>query len=89
VHALIRGHDLSASMSRYLIRRIEETPNITPRRRTRVVALDGREHLESVTWRDETGEEAWRALYRTPTGSAAASRSTRRASCAPASISRT
>jgi thioredoxin reductase (NADPH) len=58
VHMLIRGPDLAASMSRYLIRRIEETPNITLRRRTRIVAVDGKEHLESVTWRDDaTGEE--------------------------------
>jgi thioredoxin reductase (NADPH) len=44
-------------MSRYLIRRIEETPNITLRRRTQIVALGGGEHLESVTWRDDaTGD---------------------------------
>jgi thioredoxin reductase (NADPH) len=58
VHILIRGPDLASSMSRYLIRRIEETPNITLRRKTQIVALDGNEHLEKVTWRDEaTGEE--------------------------------
>jgi thioredoxin reductase (NADPH) len=57
VHMLIRGPDLAASMSRYLIRRIEETPNITLRRRTRIVAVDGGEHLEQVTWKDDaTGE---------------------------------
>ncbi len=59
VHMLIRGPDLASSMSRYLIRRIEETPNITLRRRTRIVTLHGAEHLERVTWRDEaTGEES-------------------------------
>ena len=58
VHMLIRGPDLASSMSRYLIRRIEETPNITLRRRTNIVAVDGKEHLEKVTWRDEAnGEE--------------------------------
>src|SRR5678815_4725335 len=46
-------------MSRYLIRRIEETPNITLHRRTRIVALRGGDHLEEVTWRNETtGEES-------------------------------
>ena len=40
-------------MSRYLIRRIEETPNITLHRRTRITSLTGRDHLEEVTWRDE------------------------------------
>jgi thioredoxin reductase (NADPH) len=57
VHILIRRPDLASSMSRYLIRRIEETPNITLHRRTRVVALEGKEHLEKVTWIDDaTGE---------------------------------
>ncbi len=63
VHVLIRGPDLASSMSRYLIRRIEETPNITLRRRTSIVALNGSEHLESVTWRDDTTrEETTRAI---------------------------
>jgi len=58
VHILIRGPDLASSMSRYLIRRIEETPNITLHRRTRIVAASGGDHLEMITWRDDaTGEE--------------------------------
>ena len=55
VHVLIRGPDLAESMSRYLIRRIEETPNITLHRRTRITAMAGGEHLEEVTWRDDAG----------------------------------
>jgi thioredoxin reductase (NADPH) len=51
VHVLIRAADLSASMSRYLIRRIDETPNITLHRRTRITALAGGDHLEEVTWK--------------------------------------
>jgi thioredoxin reductase (NADPH) len=63
VHMLVRGPDLAASMSRYLIRRIEETKNITLRRRTHIVAVDGGDHLESVTWRDDaTGEESTRPV---------------------------
>jgi thioredoxin reductase (NADPH) len=58
VHVLIRGADLSSSMSRYLIRRIEDTPNITLHRQTRVTSLIGGEHLEAVTWRDASGAEA-------------------------------
>jgi thioredoxin reductase (NADPH) len=42
-------------MSRYLIRRIEENPNIQIRTRTEIVALEGDGHLESVQWRDGTG----------------------------------
>jgi thioredoxin reductase (NADPH) len=59
VHMLIRGPDLADSMSRYLIRRIEETPNITLHRRTQVVGLSGGDQLDQVTWRDEaTGVES-------------------------------
>jgi thioredoxin reductase (NADPH) len=53
VHVLIRGPELAATMSRYLIRRIEDTPNITLHRRTYLTALHGGEHLEGVTWRDD------------------------------------
>jgi thioredoxin reductase (NADPH) len=50
-------------MSRYLIRRIEDTPNITLRRRTRIVGLSGADHLERVTWHDdETNEETTRPI---------------------------
>jgi thioredoxin reductase (NADPH) len=63
VHMLIRGPDLAASMSRYLVRRIEETPNITLHRRTQIVALHGGDKLERVTWRDDaTGEESTHAI---------------------------
>jgi thioredoxin reductase (NADPH) len=55
VHLLVRSDNLSASMSRYLIRRIEETPNIQLRTRTEVVALEGDGHLERVQWRDGAG----------------------------------
>jgi thioredoxin reductase (NADPH) len=51
VHILVRSTGLADSMSRYLIRRIEETPNITLRVRTSLTALDGTDRLERVTWR--------------------------------------
>jgi thioredoxin reductase (NADPH) len=57
VHIVVRAEGLAASMSRYLIRRIEETPNITLHARTRVVGLSGENHVEQVTWtNDATGE---------------------------------
>jgi thioredoxin reductase (NADPH) len=63
VHILVRGPDLTSTMSRYLVRRIEDTPNITLRRRTSIVSLEGGDHLESVTWRDgATGEETTRPI---------------------------
>jgi thioredoxin reductase (NADPH) len=39
-------------MSRYLIRRIEESPRIELRSKTEIVALEGSNHLERVSWRD-------------------------------------
>jgi thioredoxin reductase (NADPH) len=56
VHLLVRSNNLSASMSRYLIRRIDETPAIQLRTGTEIVALEGNGHLERVQWRDSTGE---------------------------------
>jgi thioredoxin reductase (NADPH) len=56
VHLLVRSNNLSASMSRYLIRRIEETPAIQLRTGTEIVGLEGNGHLERVQWRDSTGE---------------------------------
>lgn len=58
IHLLVRSRDLSASMSRYLVRRIEETPAIQVRTRTEIVALEGDGHLERVQWRDATGAVA-------------------------------
>lgn len=57
VHLLVRSSSLSAGMSRYLIRRIEETPTIQLRTKTEIVALEGNEHLERVRWRNATGSE--------------------------------
>ena len=56
VTMLIRGPALSDTMSRYLIRRIEETPNIELKTHTRIVALEGTDSLERVTWRDAAGK---------------------------------
>lgn len=52
VHILVRGAGLAESMSRYLIRRIEESPNISLLTQTEIVALEGNGHLEKVTWRN-------------------------------------
>jgi thioredoxin reductase (NADPH) len=51
---LIRGPSLAASMSRYLIDRIEATPNIELCSHTELTALHGERAsgLEAVTWRD-------------------------------------
>src|ERR1700738_2786193 len=59
VYMIIRGGGLGASMSRYLIERIEATPNIELMFNTEVVALDGAEDgsLERVRWRSRLGGE--------------------------------
>jgi thioredoxin reductase (NADPH) len=50
-------------MSRYLIRRIEETPTITLRPYTEIEALDGGDHLESVRWcNKQTGHSEEHAI---------------------------
>jgi thioredoxin reductase (NADPH) len=56
VHMLVRGPGLAESMSRYLIRRIEETPNIELRTRTQIEHVDGEGHLERVTWHDAAAD---------------------------------
>ena len=56
VHMVIRSTGLADTMSRYLIRRIEDHPAIVRHVRTEVVSLEGNGHLERVGWRDnETG----------------------------------
>ena len=50
VHLLVRATGLSESMSRYLIRRIEDTPNITLHTCTEIKALEGDSRLEQVQW---------------------------------------
>ena len=51
VHVLIRGAGLADSMSRYLIRRIEDSPKVTLRTRTNIEALEGSDRLERLRWR--------------------------------------
>jgi thioredoxin reductase (NADPH) len=61
VHMIIRGGGLGASMSRYLIERIEATPNIELLFNTEVVGLEGSEvaSLDRVRWRSRlSGDES-------------------------------
>jgi thioredoxin reductase (NADPH) len=56
VWMLVRGPGLAASMSKYLIDRIEATPNIELLTRTEIAGLEGSRTsgIESVTWRTTT-----------------------------------
>ncbi len=61
VHMLVRSGGLSDTMSRYLIRRIEENPNIQLHLFTEITALDGDNALERVQWleKQKGGEPQW------------------------------
>jgi thioredoxin reductase (NADPH) len=52
VHVLVRSDGLADTMSRYLVRRIEENPTIVLHTRTEITALEGNGSLERVRWRD-------------------------------------
>jgi len=65
VHMLVRGPDLAASMSRYLIDRIDATPNIELHRHTELTGVDGdpARGIDGVSWRDaSTGAEEQREI---------------------------
>ncbi|HKU41677.1 MAG TPA: FAD-dependent oxidoreductase, partial [Polyangiales bacterium] len=63
VHVLVRSSGLADTMSRYLIRRIEESPTITLRPYTEIEALEGEAELERVRWRNrQTGAVETRAI---------------------------
>ena len=52
VQMLVRGRGLTDKMSRYLIRRIEESPTIDLRTNSEAISLEGNDYLERVQWRD-------------------------------------
>jgi thioredoxin reductase (NADPH) len=57
MYIIVRGSGLIETMSKYLIRRIEQTPNITVLVQTEVVGFEGVDHLERVTVRNtQTGK---------------------------------
>ena len=50
VYMMIRGKSLAATMSQYLLSRIEQSRHITVLTETEIVSLEGGSHLEQVTW---------------------------------------
>jgi len=67
VTLLVRGDHLAASMSDYLVRQLDELPNVRIRLRTEVVGASGSTRLTGLTLRDDgrgtTEEVAADALY--------------------------
>ncbi len=56
VHILVRSKGLAETMSRYLIRRIEQHPSISLHAYTELTAMEGATHLQHVQWRNnQTG----------------------------------
>jgi thioredoxin reductase (NADPH) len=64
VWLLIRGADLGASMSRYLVDRIKGLPNVELVTQAEVTSLEGRDgHLEAIRWRERnSGTEVRRSV---------------------------
>ncbi len=69
VTILVRGRSLERSMSHYLIKQIEDVPEITVRTCTEVVQAHGTDHLERLTLRDtatgttETVDAQWLFVF--------------------------
>lgn len=57
VFMFVRGKGLGDSMSRYLIQRISENPNIELHTETEIIALEGRNELERVTSKNRASGE--------------------------------
>jgi thioredoxin reductase (NADPH) len=58
VWMIVRGRDLADSMSRYLVDRIAQQPNIEILRQTNITALEGHNRtLEAIRWRGRNGAE--------------------------------
>ena len=62
VHVILRGGNLGAKMSDYLVQRIEAAPNIFVHLFTQVVELIGKHHLESVLLETKDGEKTEKSI---------------------------
>lgn len=64
VYMVVRARGFAQTMSRYLTRRIEGTPNIEVHSQTEIIALQGTDRVESVSLRNaQTGEVDERPLH--------------------------
>jgi thioredoxin reductase (NADPH) len=63
VHIMVRGEGLAATMSDYLIQRIQASPKITLHPFTQISGLGGGRYLEEVSWTNsKTGESETKAI---------------------------
>lgn len=61
VHILVRGPGLAASMSDYLVQRIDQIPNVHLHTHSEVASIDGKDFIESLQVRD-TRNQALRQM---------------------------
>jgi thioredoxin reductase (NADPH) len=59
VHVLVRGASLAASMSAYLVERLEKAANVTLHYRSQVTALQGAQSLQSVVIHSAADGQDW------------------------------
>jgi thioredoxin reductase (NADPH) len=52
VQMFVRGESVADSMSRYLVRRIDDNPKIVLRTRAEIIGLEGETFLQRIRWRD-------------------------------------
>ena len=57
VHVLVRGNDLGASMSRYLVDQVQSIDNVTVHLGSKVTQLEGNGHLQSLRYSTPDGSE--------------------------------
>ncbi len=63
VWLLVRGPSMAASMSRYLVDRIEGLANVEVLTQTEISGLEGKDGmLEAIRWKDASGKETLRAV---------------------------
>ena len=63
VYIMVRGKSLAATMSQYLLSRIEQSRRITILTETEIVSLEGGSHLEQVSWVNRRdGSETTKAI---------------------------
>jgi thioredoxin reductase (NADPH) len=63
VWLLVRGPNMAASMSRYLVDRIEGLANVEVLTQTEISGLEGKDGmLEAIRWKDASGKETRRAI---------------------------
>jgi thioredoxin reductase (NADPH) len=65
VHMLVRSKTLSASMSNYLIERIQSSPKIQVYYETEITGLSGEKTLECVEWTDFSNQQSLKKPIRT------------------------